>query len=215
MRMRARILLLPGWQNSSSAHWQSLWEAKYGDQRVAQHDWMRPLRGDWITRLEEVLLQNSEHSAQTLRRLEVEKASKNKEKPPSDAASATQASETADTVLVAHSLGCHLVAAWAALSQNTHRIRGAFLVAPPDAQREDFPLEMKSWRQPALQKLPFPSICVLSSNDPFCALATGLAMASAWGRRSIELGARGHINADSGLGDWPQGREWLRELSDE
>ena len=32
--------------------------------------------------------------------------------------------------LVAHSLGCHLVAAWAAHSRNTHRVQAALLVAP-------------------------------------------------------------------------------------
>ena len=47
------ILLLPGWQDSDPAHWQSRWEARYGDRRVEQHDWMHPLRGDWSARLEE------------------------------------------------------------------------------------------------------------------------------------------------------------------
>ena len=37
----ANILLLPGWQNSEPAHWQSRWEAQHGYQRVEQHDWMR------------------------------------------------------------------------------------------------------------------------------------------------------------------------------
>jgi len=50
------VLLLPGWQNSGPAHWQSRWEQCYGDLRVEQHDWMYPLRGDWIARLEEVVL---------------------------------------------------------------------------------------------------------------------------------------------------------------
>ena len=54
-----RILLLPGWQNSGPGHWQSLWEAKFGDLRVEQHDWMLPLRGDWISRLEDVVQQHS------------------------------------------------------------------------------------------------------------------------------------------------------------
>jgi len=26
------------------------------------------------------------------------------------------------------------------------------------------------------------------------------------------IGAKGHINADSGLGDWPEGQAWLDEL---
>ncbi len=220
-------LILPGWQNSGPGHWQSIWEAKFDYQRVIQHDWMRPLRGDWITRLEEHLLSKQELNAQELQRLEPQNALKTAQNPAqlylTKAAAATvtvtvpeattpAAYTSADTLLVAHSLGCHLVAAWAALSQNTHRIRGVLLVAPPDAQRKDFPLDMKSWRQPVLQKLPFPSICVISSDDPFCDLAAGKNMAAAWGSRCEELGARGHINADSGLGDWPQGQAWLAQL---
>jgi uncharacterized protein len=195
-------LILPGWQNSGADHWQSRWEALYGYERVMQHDWMQPLRGDWITRLEDHLLSKNERLAHVDIGLEAEKA-----------LNSQGANSSADTLLVAHSLGCHLVAAWAALSKNTHRIRGALLVAPPDAQREDFPVEMKSWRQPVLHKLPFPSVCVISSNDPFCGLAAGRQMAQAWGSECVELGDKGHINAGSGLGDWPQGRAMLERLA--
>jgi uncharacterized protein len=190
-------LILPGWQNSGPRHWQSLWEAQLSAQRVMQHDWMQPLRGDWITRLEDHLLSIDEHSAQNTCRRTAESAMKNEGK---------------DIVFVAHSLGCHLVAAWAALSKQTHRIRGAMLVAPPDGLREQFPQELKSWRPPVLQKLPFPSICVISSNDPFCERQPGKELAAVWGSELVELGDKGHINADSGLGDWPQGRELLTRL---
>jgi uncharacterized protein len=201
MSVNMHYILLPGWQNSAPDHWQSLWEAQLGYQRVIQHDWMHPLRGDWITRLEDHLLSIDERPAQYICRLETENASKIQQK-----------NDPRDILLIAHSLGCHLVAAWAALSKNTHRIRGALLVAPPDCVREQFPQEMKSWRAPVLQKLPFPSICVISSNDPFCDLAPGKAMAAAWGSRCIELGDKGHINAESGLLDWPQGLAWAEEL---
>ena len=50
------ILTLPGWQGSGPEHWQTRWEARHGDQRVQQHDWMRPLRGDWTARLQDVVL---------------------------------------------------------------------------------------------------------------------------------------------------------------
>jgi uncharacterized protein len=50
------VLILPGWLNSGPDHWQSRWEGAHGYTRVEQHDWQRPLRGDWIARLEEVLL---------------------------------------------------------------------------------------------------------------------------------------------------------------
>ena len=56
----ANVLILPGWQNSDPDHWQSRWERNHGYLRVEQHDWQRPLRGDWIARLEEVLLDCSQ-----------------------------------------------------------------------------------------------------------------------------------------------------------
>jgi hypothetical protein len=199
------VLILPGWQNSGEGHWQSLWEEKLGYERVMQHDWMHPLRGDWITRFEDHVLSIEEHFAQTLSGPEAKNLTK---KDPESSALAP----TREIVLVAHSLGCHLVAAWAALSQSTHRVKGALLVAPPDGGRGDLPQELRSWRNPVLQKLPFPSICVISSNDPFCDLQPGRDMAKAWGSECVELGARGHINAQSGLGDWPQGQALLARL---
>jgi predicted alpha/beta hydrolase family esterase len=36
--------------------------------------------------------------------------------------------------------------------------------------------------------------------------------AEAWGAEYHVIGAKGHINADSGLGDWPEGQAWLDEL---
>jgi uncharacterized protein len=200
------FLILPGWQNSGPSHWQSLWEAQLPAQRVLQHDWMHPLRGDWITRMEDHLLSINEHQAQNRRGLEAENALKIRSSTGSERV-------PADVILIAHSLGCHLVAAWASLSQSTQRIRGALLVAPPDVQRADFPLEMKSWREPVLQSLPFASICVISSNDPFCDAGRAQSMARAWGSDCIDIGARGHINAESGLGDWPQGQALLRRLA--
>jgi predicted alpha/beta hydrolase family esterase len=37
-------------------------------------------------------------------------------------------------------------------------------------------------------------------------------MARDWGARFVDAGARGHLNGESGLGDWPEGRELLNEL---
>lgn len=47
------VLLLPGWKNSDATHWQSRWQERYGYQRLEQHDWLHPLRGDWSARLQE------------------------------------------------------------------------------------------------------------------------------------------------------------------
>jgi predicted alpha/beta hydrolase family esterase len=172
-----RTLLLPGWQNSSPDHWQSRWERLHGDERVAQHDWDWPRRGDWMARLDEVLLQHD-----------------------------------IPAVLVAHSLGCQLVAAWAEHSQHTARVTGALLVAPPDTEREDTPPQLHNWRPMRRSRLPFASVAVLSSDDPFCSLARGTQLAADWGSRVVIAGPRGHLNAASGLGDWPEGRELLASL---
>jgi uncharacterized protein len=176
-----RVLLLPGWQNSGLGHWQTLWESQFGDHRVAQHDWHRPKRGDWMARLEDEVLRLG-----------------SPERP---------------VVLAAHSLGCHLVSAWAAHSQNTQRVCGALLVAPPDPWHPDLPPELHNFLPPVLNRLPVASHVVASNNDPFCGVEPAQKLAAAWGSRFTELGAFGHINAESGLAAWPQGRAWLDALT--
>ena len=172
----ANVLILPGWLNSGPDHWQSRWERAHGYQRVEQHDWQRPLRGDWIARLEDVLL-----------------------------------SCTEPAVLVAHSLGCLTVAAWAAHSKNTHLVTAALLAAPPDTAREDISQILPGWVVP-LQTLPFKSVVFASSNDPFCSMDRAEFFASNWGAKLMAVGARGHINADSSLGVWPEAHEELQRL---
>ncbi len=115
-------------------------------------------------------------------------------------------------VLVAHSLGCALTAAWAAHSQNTHRVAGALLVAPGDPEREELRAVLKSWSPVVLQALPFPSILLGSQNDPYCSFARAQSFAVAWGSQFVDYGHAGHINGESGLGDWPEGQALLTEL---
>jgi len=175
----ATVLTLPGWLGSGPAHWQSRWELRHGCQRVEQHDWQHPRRGDWSARLEEVVL-----------------------------------AQPAGTplLLAAHSLGCLLVAWWAAHSRHATRVSGALLVAPPEIERDDLRQQIPGWAPPARQRLPFASLVVASSDDPFGRLAHARALAQDWGADFRDLGARGHLNADSGLGDWAQGLALLYAL---
>jgi len=177
------VLVLPGWQNSGPQHWQSRWEPLHGYRRVEQHDWMRPLRGDWMARLEDEVLQH--HNAS----------------PTSPG-----------IVLVAHSLGCLLVAAWAAHSRHHHLVQGALLVAPGDPQCEALGGVLASWSPLALQPLPFRSILVASQDDPYCSFARARTFASAWSSEFVDYGRCGHINAESGLGDWPDGHRLVQQL---
>ena len=116
------------------------------------------------------------------------------------------------TVLVAHSLGCQLTAAWAAHSRHTARVRAALLVAPPDTERDDMPPNLFNWRPIVRARLPFTSLMVVSSDDPYCAPHRAAGMAHDWGSAVTEIGPRGHINGDSGLGDWPEGWALLQSV---
>ena len=60
--------------------------------------------------------------------------------------------------------------------------------------------------------LAFPSLVVASSDDPYSSLEHAHAAATRWGSRWHNLGPCGHINGDSGLGDWQQGRALLDSL---
>lgn len=173
----SNVLILPGWQNSGPQHWQSLWERKHGYVRVQQHDWDRPLRGDWLMQLEEAVLARDE-----------------------------------PVVLVAHSLGCILTAAWAAHSNNTHRVKGALLVAPGDVEAPDISPMLWSWSPISLERLPFQSVLLGSRNDPYCAFERAALFAHCWGSQFMDYGDCGHINAESGLASWPEGHVLLQDM---
>jgi hypothetical protein len=116
----------------------------------------------------------------------------------------------ADSVLVAHSLGCLAVAHWAARTRA--RVSGALLVAVPDPEGAAFPPKGASFAQPPLQPLDFPSLVVASSDDMYGSVEHARRCAAAWRSRFVEIGTQGHINAASGLGAWAQGRSLLADL---
>lgn len=113
-------------------------------------------------------------------------------------------------VIVAHSLGCiataHLSEAAAA------RIRGALLVAPADPERR---AALADFAPVPYAKLPYRSIVVASSNDPYCPVRLAGAYARAWGSEFVRMQNAGHINVDSGHGDWPLGLALLQSLTDD
>ncbi|MBP7337751.1 alpha/beta hydrolase [Niveispirillum sp.] len=111
-------------------------------------------------------------------------------------------------LLVAHSLGCLLVAHWAGRAA----VAGALLVAPPDPTGPTFPLEAAAFGPIPQRALPFPAIVVASSNDPYGSLTHAEDVAKAWGADLVLAGALGHINGATNLGDWETGQNLLRRL---
>lgn len=113
-------------------------------------------------------------------------------------------------VLVAHSLGCLAVAHWAAATRL--KVRGAFLVAVPDPEGPAFPAAARSFAAPPATPLGFPARLVASRNDPYATLAHARERARQWQASLVVAGSLGHINAESGLGDWTQGRDLLESF---
>lgn len=120
---------------------------------------------------------------------------------------------TADTILVSHSLGVATTVMWltkkAAEGKIPAHIKGAFLVSPSDV--DNIPV-IQSFAPMPLEKLPIPACVVASENDEFVSMDRSKFFANAWGVRLFNAGALGHINSDSDLREWEQGRAFLREF---
>ena len=110
-------------------------------------------------------------------------------------------------VIVAHSLGCITTAHLP--PEATARIQGALLVAPADPERRGV---LADFAPVPYQRLPYESILVASSNDPYCPVRRAGAYARAWGSQFVRLQNAGHINIDAGFGHWPLGLALLQSL---
>jgi predicted alpha/beta hydrolase family esterase len=109
-------------------------------------------------------------------------------------------------ILVAHSYGC--LASVYSIANDGAGVAGALLVAPAD------PDKFGVARLLPATALPCPSIVIASTDDPWMAFDGAAAWAARWGSSLVDAGALGHINAESGLGDWPEGSCHLHKLVD-
>ena len=112
-------------------------------------------------------------------------------------------------VIVAHSLGCITTAHMK--PEVAARVSGALLVAPADPERRAV---LSDFAPVPYAALPYRSILVASSNDPYCPIRLAGAYARAWGSEFVRLQNAGHINVDSGHGEWPLGRALLQSLTE-
>lgn len=110
-------------------------------------------------------------------------------------------------VLVAHSLSCLLVAHWQRISDLD--VSGAFLVAVPDPASPVYPAYGRPFADTPREQLRFPSLIVASTDDPYDPQGYASVKAGEWGSDLHVVGPLGHINGDSGLGDWAAGMALL------
>lgn len=113
-------------------------------------------------------------------------------------------------IIAAHSLGC--IATTHLPPEVVARIQGALLVAPADPERRSV---LVDFAPVPYGRLPYHSIIVASSNDPYCPVRLAGAYARAWGSEFVRLHNLGHINLESGFGPWPLGLALLQTLISE
>jgi len=115
------------------------------------------------------------------------------------------AQATRPVILVAHGLGCHVVARAAASGAELGPVVGAYLVAAPDTESMAAPAPVQDFGPPALSPLPFPAVLIAARNDPHCAAGRARAFAEAWGAEFVDAGESGALDAAGGFGPWPEG----------
>lgn len=117
-------------------------------------------------------------------------------------------------ILAAHSLGAIAVAWWAALAGQPqgYPVAGALLVAPADVDNSASPSDLSGFAPTPDAPLPFPSILVASTDDPWITIDRARSLAVAWGSHFVDAGPQGHLNAVSGLGHWDEGQALLDRL---
>lgn len=108
------------------------------------------------------------------------------------------------TLIVAHSFGC--LTTVHATRHDRFNVAGALLVAPADPDKFGVAETLRDAR------LSYPAVVVGSTNDPWMQAARASWWADVWNSGFINAGALGHINAESGLGDWPQGWQQFEQL---
>lgn len=116
-----------------------------------------------------------------------------------------------DVVLIGHSVGCSTIVNWHHRFGKT--IKGALLVAPSDVDNPNYPSYITGFSPLPLQKLPFPTIVVASTNDHVVNYERAVHFATCWGSKLVTIENAGHIEPKSGFGDWNDGLKLVDELN--
>ncbi|WP_066627190.1 RBBP9/YdeN family alpha/beta hydrolase [Labilibacter marinus] len=118
--------------------------------------------------------------------------------------------DLSNVVFVTHSLGGITLAHW--FKAYGKKVKGAFIVAPPHLDENLQVEEIKNFLPVPKGELAFPSILIASTNDQWSAIEDSEKLAKYWGSSFVNIGDAGHVNADSGFGEWEQGQELLKSF---
>ncbi len=108
------------------------------------------------------------------------------------------------TFVAAHSFGA--LTTINAAAQGAPNLIGALLVAPADPDKFGLTEVMH------VRSMAAPSLVVGSLSDPWMTSERARMWAGIWGADFLSAGDLGHINAESGIGDWPLGLSLLAKI---
>ena len=183
--MNTKIITVPGFHGSDAHHWQTWLETQFPDSvRLQGVDWEAPKLYHWAEALEKQLDSSPERA-----------------------------------ILVAHSFGC-LVAALVA-SWRPEKVAGVILVTPASPSRFSMQgLYAQTDKQVSIAGL-IPDhalntlgVLIGSENDPWMTLDKAHTLSRQFGLAFYNAGKAGHINSESGYGEWPLVADFVKALLD-
>ena len=179
------VLIVPGYQGSGEAHWQTWLERQLPNARRLQRiDWSQPVLSVWAGEVRREIQQARQpfwivaHSFGCL-------------------ATAVAVSDRPEKVL-----GVILVAP---ADPRRFHLLGCYGEQAPDEY--DASKRIPVLRVLPLRPLPVNGLLISSNNDPWLSAEAAAQLAASWGLPQQSLGDAGHINIESGYGPWP----WLRD----
>jgi hypothetical protein len=115
--------------------------------------------------------------------------------------------------VVAHSMGCILFTEWLRRCA-TDQIAAAMLVAIPDVFSPAFPPQASNFSNLITEQPCCPAVIIVSEDDPYGSVEHAREQGNALNATVHSIGRAGHINASSGLGNWAEGKAYLKALID-
>lgn len=112
--------------------------------------------------------------------------------------------QTRPVLLIGHSFGA--LSSWAFAQRYPQRVAGVVLVAPAEPQR--FELEDEILPEP----LSVPGLMFASRSDPLLNFSRAKYWSAAWNCPLVDVGDAGHINAQSGFGEWLHALDCIAEF---
>jgi len=184
--MNTTILTVPGYRGSDANHWQTWLEQQFPEsKRLTDVNWDSPRIYTWAEALEKQL-----------------------DSMPGQA------------ILVAHSFGCLVTALMA--SWRPEKIAGIILVAPAAPQRFSLygPIVQTQKNLQNISgclpehRLNTLGVLVASKNDPWMSTVQADQLSRDWGLALYNAGNAGHINSESGYGEWPLIKDFVTAMLD-